>query len=157
LDEKHRSSAKSEQGSGILFAVDSGSEENLARVRRFLEQARERPEPVWDIFHEDVVWDLSGIPTAPDAPSTSHGPDAVRAFFRRWAGAFRDWDYTVEKLTAGPGTVVAQIHQRGTGKGSGAPVEARFWQIWVMQRGQAIRVTHRLDEVEAFKDAGLVL
>ncbi len=136
--------------------MDLRSEENLAIVGRFLEQARDRPEPVWGIFHEDVVWDLSGIPTAPDAPLKSHGPDSVRDFFRRWAGTFQDWDYTVEKLTAGPGTVIAQIHQRGVGKGSGAPVEARFWQIWVMQRGQAIRVTHRDTEVEALRDAGLV-
>jgi ketosteroid isomerase-like protein len=135
--------------------VDPRSEDNLSIVARFLEQARENPESVWSIFHEDVVWDLSGIPTAPDAPLKSHGPDSVRDFFRRWAGTFQDWDYTVEKLSAGPGTVVALIHQRGVGKGSGAPVEARFWQIWVMQRGQAIRVTHRDDELEAFKDAGL--
>jgi hypothetical protein len=137
------------------FAVDPQAEENLARVGRFLEQARNRPESVWDIFHEDVVWDLSGIPAAPDVSPKSHGPESVRDFFRRWAGTFQDWDYTVEKLTAGPGTVLAQIHQWGTGKGSGVPVDAKFWQIWVMQRGQAIRVTHRLDEVEALKDAGL--
>ena len=120
-----------------------------------MDRARDEPEAVWGIFHEDVVWDMTGIPAAPDAPLKSHGPDAVRDFFRRWAGAFADWDYTVEEVKSGPGTVIVQIHQRGRGKGSGAPVDARFWQIWVMQRGKAIRVTHQAEEDEALKDGGL--
>ncbi len=129
--------------------------DNAARVMHFLERATKHPEEVWDIFHEDVVWDLTGILAVPDFPRKSQGPDSVREFFRRWAGTFADWGYAVEDLKEGPNTVLVRIHQWGSGRESGAPVDSRFWQTWVMFRGQAIRVSHRLEEAEALRDAGL--
>jgi len=131
------------------------SEKNVEIVRRYLSRARESPAEVWGIFDDDVEWDLAGIPSAPDFPRISRGPDAVREFFRCWAGAFADWDYEVEELIHGPGVVAVRIHQWGRGKGSGIEVDARFWQIWTMRDGKAIRVTHSEDRAEALKAAGL--
>jgi hypothetical protein len=49
---------------------------------------------VWDIFDEDVEWELDPAALAlPDFPPASHGPDGIREFFRRLVGAFEEWDY----------------------------------------------------------------
>jgi len=123
-------------------------------VRRFLELARDTPDSVWGIFDDDVEWVLS-VNRAPDFPTVSRGPEAVREFFRRWSGTFEDWDYAVEDMVEGPGTVAVRIHQWGRGKGSGAEVDSRFWQIWVMRDGRAVRVIHDIDRSAALEAAGV--
>ena len=125
---------------GLSAAPDK---ENAAAVRRFIDQARDDPDAVWGIFDESVEWELAGAVTAPDLAQTWHGPDAVREFFRRWTGAFDEWDYEVEELIERSDTVAVRIHQWGRGKGSGVPVDSRFWQVWTMRDGKAVRVTHR--------------
>jgi ketosteroid isomerase-like protein len=132
------------------------SEENVEIVQRFIDQARDNPDAVWSIFDEDVEWELD--PTAlalPDFPPVSHGPDGVRDFFRRLVGAFEDWDYEVEELIAASDAVVVRIHHWGRGKGSGASVEARFWQVWILRAGKAVQVTHHIGKADALEAAGL--
>src|SRR5687767_15543497 len=91
-------------------------------VRRYLDLARNDPDAVWDIFAEDVEWETNEL-ASPDFPAEARGPDAVREFFRRWIGAFEGWDYEVEELMEGRGTVAVKINQWGQGKGSGVRVE----------------------------------
>jgi ketosteroid isomerase-like protein len=132
------------------------SQENVEVVRRFADQARESPDAVWDIFDEDVEWELDpGSLALPDVPPSSHGPGAVRHFFRRLVGAFANWDYEVDESIDAGDAVVLHIHHWGRGKGSGASVEARFWQVWTMRDGKAVRVTHHIDKAEALEAAGL--
>ncbi|MGI9020792.1 MAG: nuclear transport factor 2 family protein [Solirubrobacterales bacterium] len=131
------------------------SRENVDTVMLYLNQAATDPDAVWGIFADDVEWDLTGLPSAPDFPRLSRGPDAVREFFRRWAGAFDDWSYEVEELMDGRDAVAVLIHQWGRGKGSGLEVDARFWQIWTMRDGKAIRVTHSQDRAIALEATGL--
>jgi ketosteroid isomerase-like protein len=132
------------------------SEENVQIVRRFIDQARQTPEAVWDIFDEDVEWELDpGALALPDFPPVSRGPDEIREFFRRLVGAFEDWGYELEELVEGEDSVVAHIHHWGRGKGSGASVEARFWQVWIMRGGKAVRVTHHIERADALEAAGL--
>ena len=69
-----------------------------------------------------------GIPGFPD---NFHGPDGVRDFFRRWVGTH--WGFEVEDLIDRGETVLVRIHQWGSGKGSGAAVEGRFWEVWVVR------------------------
>jgi SnoaL-like domain len=71
------------------------SQENVEIVRRFMRLAPGNPDAVWDIFDGDVEWEIGDL-AIPDFPNTSHGPDGVREFFRRWVGAFDDWGYEVE-------------------------------------------------------------
>jgi hypothetical protein len=64
------------------------SQENVELVRRTLDQAREKPEVLWDILDDDVQWEASalGIPGL----TTHHGPDGVREFFHRWVERLRN-------------------------------------------------------------------
>jgi ketosteroid isomerase-like protein len=130
------------------------SQENVKIVRRYLHRAQEIPDAAWDIFDEAVEWEV-GIFSLPDSPSSFHGPNGVRDFFRHWVGPFEDWGYSVEELIDGQEVVAVRIHQWGRGKGSGATVELRFWQVWSMRDGKAVRVSHHLDKAEALEAAGL--
>lgn len=123
-------------------------------VRRFLDQARDNPDAVWDLFAEDVEWETAEL-ASPDFPRKAQGPEAVREFFRRWIGAFDDWGYEIDELIEGPGTVAVNIHQWGRGKGSGVRVDGHFWQIWTLSEGKAVRVTHRASRPDALEAAGL--
>ena len=130
------------------------SQENVEIVRRFLEQARESADFVWDIFGEEVEWETAAL-SIPDFPATVRGPDGVREFFRRWVGTFESWGYEMEELIDAPDAVVVHIHQWGRGKGSGAVVDGRFWMVWVMRDGKAVRVTHLTEKADALEAAGL--
>jgi ketosteroid isomerase-like protein len=70
-------------------------------------------------------------------------------------GAFDDWGYDVEEVMEAPDSVMVRSHHWGRGKGSRVPVEARFWQVWVMRDGKAIRITHHIDKRAALEAAGL--
>jgi ketosteroid isomerase-like protein len=129
------------------------AQENVEIVRRFLEQAPQNPDAVWAIFDADVEW-KTGALSIPDLPDTLRGPDGVRDFFRRWVGAFEGWGYEVEELIAARDSVAVRIHQWGRGKGSGATVDNRFWQVWTMRDGKAVRVTHELERARALEAAG---
>ena len=89
------------------------SQENVRVVRSFLDHAREDP-AAWDIFDEDVVWEVGAL-AIPDVPATSRGADGVREFFRRWVGAFEDWAYEVEEVIDARDAVAVHLHQWGRG------------------------------------------
>ena len=129
------------------------SEENVEIVGRMLDQARQDPEVVLGMLADDVEWDTKDLQLP--GPSTRFGPDGVREFFRDWVGAFEAWDYEAEELIdAGDATVVC-LHQWGRGKGSGATVENRFWQVWTIRAGKIVRATHHREKAQALEAAGL--
>jgi ketosteroid isomerase-like protein len=130
------------------------SQENTEIVRRFLDRAHGEPDQVWDIFDEGVVWEVGSL-RIPDLPPTCRGPDEVREFFRRWAGAFEDWHFEAdEPVPLGRNGVLVRIEQWGRGKGSGATVNLRFWQAWEMRDGKAVRVAHHYEKADALDAIG---
>ena len=130
------------------------SEENVEIVLRFLDRAREAPDAAWVIFDDQVEWETGAL-SVPDFPPKVSGPDAVREFFRRWAGTFDEWDYAVEEVLDGPDAVAVRIHQWGRGKGSGVRVDNQFWQLWFLRDGRAVRVAHAIERNDALAAAGL--
>jgi ketosteroid isomerase-like protein len=129
------------------------SQESLELVRRMLDEARRNPEAMFDMFADDVEWDTGDLRLP--GPTTHHGPDGVREFFRDWVGAFEEWGYEAEEIIDGGDSIVVHIHQWGRGKGSGATVENRFWQVWTVRDGKVIRATHHFEKAHALEAAGL--
>jgi ketosteroid isomerase-like protein len=127
-------------------------QENVKRVQRFLDLALEDPD-AWEIFDDDVEWEVSDL-RIPGFPDSFHGPDGVREFLRQWVGPFGNWGYEVEDVIDAGDTVLVHVHQWGSGRGSGATVEGRFWQVWVMREGKAIRVTNRVSKPNSSELAG---
>ena len=129
------------------------SQENVEIVRRMLDQAQARPQALYDVLAEEVDWDASALETL--ELTTCHGRDAVMEFFRRWVSAFEEWNYEWDDLVDGGNSVIVRVHQWGRGKGSGAVVDDRFWQVWTLREGKVVRATHHRDRAQAFEAAGL--
>ena len=116
-------------------------------------EAPENPEPFFAIFEGNVEWDM----TAGVFPIQKkvYGPEAVREFFRTWAGTFDDWGFDAEEVIDAGSSIFVCLHQWGRGKGSGIPVENRFFTVWTFERDKVIRFQGFTSRAEALKAAGL--
>jgi ketosteroid isomerase-like protein len=125
---------------------------NAEIVTWFMDVSRHDPDAGRTVFHEDVEWEITAL-AIPGFPDSFHGLDGVQEFFRRWVGSFDNWDYEVEEVIEAGDSVILHVHQWGTGRGSGAPVDGRFWEVWIMRDGRAARVLHRLEKEDALEAA----
>ena len=110
----------------------------------------EDPEAFYSIFDERVEFNTGNL--FPDG-ETYRGVDGVREFFRTWVGTFHDWGFEVEEVLDIGDSVVILLHQWGRGKGSGAEVELRFWQVWTFEDGKVIRCIAHPDKADALEEA----
>ena len=118
-----------------------------------LARAQQDPSALRAILADDIEWDVGAIKTIGDARDWQ-GADGVMEFFRQWVGAFTDWGYEVDEIFAQGDSVIAELHQWGTGKGSGIRVEQHWWQVWTLRDGKAIRGTNHDTREEALAAAG---
>jgi len=73
-----------------------------------------------------------------------------------WTEDFDDFEQETEAIIdAGNDRVVGITRNRGTGKGSGAPVELRTAQVFTLEAGRIVRVDVFLKPEAALKAAGL--
>lgn len=93
-------------------------------------------------------------PGFPDAGAYL-GPAEIRRYM---LGFLEDWNQAAieaeEFLEAGDSVVVA-VHQRAAGKGSGIPVNMRYFQVWTFRGGTVIRIESIRDRLDALRAAGL--
>jgi ketosteroid isomerase-like protein len=129
------------------------SEENVEILRHSFEEAPENPEPFFAMFDENVEWDMSGGPFP--IQKKVYGPEAVREFFRTWAGTFDEWGFEAEEVIDAGSSVFVCLHQWGRGKGSGIPVENRFYAVWTFEGDKVIRYQAFIGRTEALEAAGL--
>jgi ketosteroid isomerase-like protein len=136
------------------------SEENVEIVRRGLETLRKAVERRdfdaafdSDVTADDVEW----IPSRSfPGPNSYRGRDGVSAYMRTWAENFDHLSFEIERLIDAPDDrVVALIHQRASGKGSGVPVEMQLAAVYALKDGRVIRIQNYLDPAEALEAAGL--
>jgi ketosteroid isomerase-like protein len=130
------------------------SQENVELVLRVLRQGRRNPDALFEVLHDDVQWDVGSL-DIPDSGGTWHGPTEVREFFRRWTGAFDEWDYEVGNAIDADDSVVVRVHQWGRGKGSGVTVDSEFWQVWTINNGKVVSWRAYATETDALDAAGL--
>ncbi len=100
---------------------------------------------------EDFEW---VVPNHPEG-AVRHGPDSVREFFHEWIEPWKDFEIDWELEQGAPDRVLATIDMRGTGRGSGAPAEMHFHQLWTYRDGRVVRMELFDDRDEARRAAGL--
>jgi ketosteroid isomerase-like protein len=100
---------------------------------------------------DDFEW---VVPNHPEG-TVRHGPDSVIEFFREWTEPWEGLEVDWELQQGAPGRVLAIIDMRGRGRGSGAPVDVRFFQAWTFRDGRAVSMEMNYDEDEARRAAGL--
>ena len=126
------------------------SRENVELVRRGIESV----DAFWAMLDEHVVWDLRESPW-PDLDEVYVGRDAVVKASRHYWGTWRDYSLDAEELFDVGSSVVVALRERGRGKGSGAPFEQRFAQVWTFSRGRIIRWDVFPDTARALEAVGL--
>jgi ketosteroid isomerase-like protein len=126
------------------------SEENLDLVRRGIESV----ETFWALLDEDVVWDLREFPVL-DLDGVYEGRDAVIEASRHYWGTWDDYRLDAEELIDAGSSVVVAVHEQGRGKGSGAPFDQRWAQVWTFRRGRIIRWELFPTKATALEAAGM--
>ncbi|MFL5859685.1 MAG: nuclear transport factor 2 family protein [Solirubrobacteraceae bacterium] len=126
------------------------SQKNVELVRRGVQSV----EFFWSMLDEYVVWDMRDYPTV-DLDSVIVGREAVIEGSRRWWGAWTDYRLDAEELIDAGSSVVLVLHEQGRGKGSGAPFEKSWAQVWTFSRGRIVRWEAYEDKAAALEAAGL--
>ena len=112
------------------------SQENVELIVRTHRLSRTDPESFFAVCDPDIEWDISGF--MPDG-QVYRGHEGVREFWRSWTGTWEGFDFEVVEAVDAGDEVVANVHQVGRGKGSGAPVELDFGQLWTVRDGRIVR------------------
>ena len=126
------------------------SEQNLSLVRRGVQSA----DAFWALLDEYVVWDLRDRPVV-DLDTVYVGRDAVVKASRHYWGTWRDYRLDAEELIGAGSSVVVLVRERGYGRGSGAPFDQRWAQVWTFCRGRIIRWDVFPDAARALDAVGL--
>ena len=132
------------------------SEENVEIVRSTFRR-RGDPSRFFDLLDDEVEVDATSVGLLPDHSGLIHGKEAVIAYFRHYWGTW-DNDYVlepVEIIDAGGDRVVALLHERGRGRGSGTPFERHWAILYTLRGGKLVRWTTFATREDALKAAGL--
>jgi uncharacterized protein len=131
------------------------SQENVEIVRRIYEAFDARDtEASFNFYADEIEWDLSrGAALGPAA--VFHGHDGVRESFRDLLTAFSAIDFEIEEMTACGDRVLANIHERYRGRGSGVEVDRRHHAVWTLRGGKVTNMTVYRDRAEALEAVGL--
>jgi ketosteroid isomerase-like protein len=121
------------------------SQENVEIVRTFLSAGVDEALAYAD---PGVVWNpIEELPT--------QGHDAVRASLARWKAEWDDYELMAEELVDLGDQVVATVRMRARGRGSGAPVDARFYDVYTLHDGKIVRMDQFTQRSEALAAVGL--
>jgi ketosteroid isomerase-like protein len=95
-------------------------------------------EAFWDLLDDYVVWDLRASPLL-DLEPVYVGRDAVMQASRHYFGTWDDYALRVQEMVEAGSSVMFVVHETGRGKGSGAPFERHFAQVWTFRGDRLVR------------------
>jgi ketosteroid isomerase-like protein len=121
-------------------------------VREMLEAFRRGDyETALSAYDPDVEGDFTHLADG----RVVRGREGIRREVARWQGAWENLSFEYEVAGIAGDQVVVFARQTGTGRGSGAPMEMEYGQVYAI-RGEAITwMKTYLDRNEALEDAGL--
>jgi ketosteroid isomerase-like protein len=128
------------------------SEPNVEIVRRMNDMFRAGDRDATLAFYsEDAELDTTRMPGG----GVHHGPEGVRKFFTRWLGAWESFDVERLELIESGDTVVMISRISGIGRGSGAQVDMRAADVFLLEDGKIVRHVAYPDAAEALAELGL--
>jgi ketosteroid isomerase-like protein len=130
------------------------SEENVELVREFNEAFNRRDLDAFvALLSPDVEWAVN--PELPGLRDVYRGRAEVRALIAELDELGESSDIQLPEITdVSGGRVLADTLLTGRGKGSGVPVELRYWQLFWVAEGKIARRQVFMDEA-ALEAAGL--
>ncbi len=93
-------------------------------------------------------------PGFPDAGAYL-GPKEIRRYMLGFLEDWNDAAIEAEELLEAGDSVVVAVHQRAAGKGSGIPVDMRYFQVWTFRGAAVIRIESFRNRPDALHAAGL--
>jgi ketosteroid isomerase-like protein len=134
------------------------SRENVEIVRRIYDAvARRDTKTPFEIYAEDIVWDLSGTARGALAagPRIATGHEGVRQAWREGLAAFGEVDYEVAELFDVGDKVFVEVRDHVVGRSSGAPGQSTHYAVWTLADGKVTRLQVFDDRADALQAAGL--
>jgi uncharacterized protein len=127
---------------------------NARLVRRGYEAwNRGDVEGVLSFLDPEIEW--HGYTHIPES-GTLEGRDDVKAWLERFLDAWEQLEIEVSELIDAGDQVVALVRFRGSGKGSGVPVEGGTdGHVWTVRDGRIVAVTLYQGTREALQSVGL--
>ncbi len=104
------------------------------------------------LFDEDVK--LAIDPGIPDG-GTYEGTEGVLKYTSLFLASWESLSIAAESFEAVGDTVVVKVRQNGIGRGSGAPVQLTYFQLWTFRDGKVARLDVIMSEERALEAAGL--
>ncbi len=126
------------------------TQDNLELVRRGVADVHD----FWAMLDDFVIWDLRARPL-PDLDQVYVGRDAVIKASTHYWGTWENYQLQAEEILDAGLSVVVILHERGRGKGSGAPFDLRHPQLWTFRAGRIIRWESFSSKADALEAAGL--
>lgn len=83
------------------------------------------------------------------------GPEEVARYMRGFLEAWTRVTIEAEEIVEAGDSVIAAVAQRGTGTGSGAETELRYFHVWSFRGPRVIRWESFRERGEAFASVGL--
>jgi ketosteroid isomerase-like protein len=130
------------------------SEENIEALRRAYDAFNCRDLAASAaLMHPDFALDFSNS-MGPER-GVYRGVDGIRRLFELYWDAFESITIELEEVIGTGDVVVAMVHARGRGRGSGVEIDARGPHVWSFLDGRIVGFTlfQRLDQ--ALEAAGL--
>jgi ketosteroid isomerase-like protein len=124
------------------------SQENMELVRRGMESAR----AFWGLFDESIVFNMQLVP---DADDVYVGREAAIDASRQYWGTFDSYRLDAVELIDAGSSVVVVVRETGRGRGSGAPFERRWAQVWTFRSGRVVRWEALPNRAAALEAVGL--
>ena len=83
------------------------------------------------------------------------GPEAIAGYMRDFLAEWDGFVIVSEEFVDAGDSVVACVDQRATGRESGTPVHAEYFQVWTFRGPSVIRIESVAERAEALEAAGL--
>jgi uncharacterized protein len=91
---------------------------------------------------------------APEGGGVHRGADGFRRFIESWRESFDDFQLEPELFVARDDRIIAVMHQRGRGRGSGVAMRGRVIHVWAIRDGRAVKWWGARTLAEAFEEVG---
>jgi ketosteroid isomerase-like protein len=90
---------------------------------------------VLELVHPDIEWR-----PGEDAPEAgeNQGRGGFRGFIESWLESFEDLNIVPQELLIEGDCVIAVVHQRGRGRGSGVEIDVVTAHVWEIEDGRAV-------------------
>ena len=129
------------------------SQENVEAVRAVYEEWRNGNFRAGVDLYDPLVLLVQGA-GFPEAGAYL-GLEGIAEYMQTFLEAWTRVTIEADDLADAGDSVVAAVIQRGTGQGSGAPTEFRYFHVWSFRGGKVIRLENFRERSKAREAAGL--